>query len=107
MVAAFGRATVAPARDTRSFVSKGIVTDETLISRAVDPQTRIGHVHLKVSDIDRALAFYRGVLDIIIISVSTRGKVPVEHRRRRAARVCFISRFCIPRVRRSVMRCGG
>lgn len=26
------------------------------------PETRIGHVHLKVSDIDRALAFYQGIL---------------------------------------------
>jgi catechol 2,3-dioxygenase len=26
------------------------------------PQTRIGHVHLKVSDLDRALAFYRDLL---------------------------------------------
>jgi catechol 2,3-dioxygenase len=29
---------------------------------AVHPQTRIGHVHLKVADLDRALAFYRDVL---------------------------------------------
>src|SRR5215469_14668975 len=29
---------------------------------AIDPGVRIGHVHLKVADIDRALAFYRGVL---------------------------------------------
>ncbi len=28
----------------------------------VDPQVRIGHVHLKVADIERALGFYRGVL---------------------------------------------
>jgi catechol 2,3-dioxygenase len=28
----------------------------------VDPGTRIGHVHLKVADIERALAFYRDVL---------------------------------------------
>src|SRR6187431_440027 len=34
----------------------------------VAPTTRIGHVHLKVADIDRALAFYHGVLgfDIVI-----------------------------------------
>jgi catechol 2,3-dioxygenase len=31
-------------------------------STAVDPQTRIGHVHLKVADLDRALRFYNGVL---------------------------------------------
>jgi catechol 2,3-dioxygenase len=28
----------------------------------IPAQTRIGHVHLKVADIDKALAFYRGLL---------------------------------------------
>jgi catechol 2,3-dioxygenase len=28
----------------------------------IDPGVRIGHVHLKVADLDRALAFYTGVL---------------------------------------------
>jgi catechol 2,3-dioxygenase len=28
----------------------------------VPPQTRIGHVHLKVADLDRSLAFYQGLL---------------------------------------------
>jgi catechol 2,3-dioxygenase len=28
----------------------------------IDPGTRIGHVHLKVADLERALAFYSGVL---------------------------------------------
>jgi catechol 2,3-dioxygenase len=28
----------------------------------IDPRVRIGHVHLKVADLDRALAFYCGVL---------------------------------------------
>lgn len=31
-------------------------------SRPIDPSTRIGHVHLKVADIERALDFYCGVL---------------------------------------------
>lgn len=30
--------------------------------RPIDPRTRIGHVHLKVADIERALRFYQGVL---------------------------------------------
>jgi catechol 2,3-dioxygenase len=30
--------------------------------RPIDPQVRIGHVHLKVAEIERALAFYCGVL---------------------------------------------
>ena len=28
----------------------------------IHPGTRVGHVHLKVSDIDQAIAFYSGVL---------------------------------------------
>ena len=31
-------------------------------SKPVHPEVRIGHVHLKVADLDRALAFYRDVL---------------------------------------------
>lgn len=31
-------------------------------SAPVDPGTRIGHVHLKVADLERAIAFYRDVL---------------------------------------------
>src|ERR1700724_4759991 len=30
----------------------------------VDPQVRIGHVHLKVADLQRALRFYSGVLGL-------------------------------------------
>lgn len=30
--------------------------------QTIDPGVRIGHVHLKVADIERALAFYEGVL---------------------------------------------
>src|SRR4051812_9154899 len=32
------------------------------MSAAINPDVRIGHVHLKVADIERALAFYCGVL---------------------------------------------
>lgn len=31
-------------------------------SRPVHPEVRIGHVHLKVADLERAIAFYRDVL---------------------------------------------
>ncbi len=31
---------------------------------AIHPRTRIGHVHLKVADIDRALAFWRDVIGL-------------------------------------------
>src|ERR1044071_3736073 len=30
--------------------------------RPIDPQVRIGHVHLRVADLERALRFYCGVL---------------------------------------------
>jgi catechol 2,3-dioxygenase len=33
----------------------------------IDPQVRIGHVHLKVADLERALAFYCGVLGFQIM----------------------------------------
>ena len=33
-----------------------------LTANAIHPETRIGHVHLKVADINRALDFYCGVL---------------------------------------------
>jgi catechol 2,3-dioxygenase len=36
--------------------------DETMSTRPIDPGVDIGHVHLKVSDIPRALAFYCDVL---------------------------------------------
>ncbi|WP_338549326.1 VOC family protein [Roseovarius phycicola] len=32
------------------------------MSHVTHPQTSIGHVHLKVADLDRAIAFYSGVL---------------------------------------------
>jgi catechol 2,3-dioxygenase len=31
-------------------------------SKPIDPGARIGHVHLKVADLERAIAFYSGVL---------------------------------------------
>jgi catechol 2,3-dioxygenase len=32
------------------------------VSETIDPRTDIGHVHLKVADLDRAIRFYRDVL---------------------------------------------
>jgi catechol 2,3-dioxygenase len=32
------------------------------VSNAIDPEVRIGHVHLKVANIERSLAFYCGIL---------------------------------------------
>ncbi len=36
--------------------------DQSLTPKPIAAGTRIGHVHLKVADLDRALAFYCGVL---------------------------------------------
>ena len=38
------------------------MTTPTATSSPIHPGARIGHVHLKVADLDRALAFYCGVL---------------------------------------------
>ena len=35
--------------------------------KAINPQVRIGHVHLKVSDLERSLAFYCGVLGFVLM----------------------------------------
>lgn len=42
---------------------------DNLISKngPIHPQTRIGHVHLKVADLERALGFYCGVLGFELI----------------------------------------
>jgi catechol 2,3-dioxygenase len=39
-------------------------TDQARVRDAgpVHPETRVGHIHLKVADLDRAVAFYRDVL---------------------------------------------
>src|ERR1700748_3638748 len=37
-------------------------TEDRLLAAPIDTGVRIGHVHLKVADLDRALAFYCGVL---------------------------------------------
>jgi catechol 2,3-dioxygenase len=34
---------------------------------SIHPGTRIGHVHLRVADLDRALAFYHGVLGFDVV----------------------------------------
>jgi len=36
-------------------------------ARPVDPRTRIGHVHLKVADLERAIGFYHGVLGFAVM----------------------------------------
>ena len=36
--------------------------DQDAAARSVDARVRIGHVHLKVADLERAIAFYRDVL---------------------------------------------
>jgi catechol 2,3-dioxygenase len=39
-----------------------IAPNATPVGAPINPGVRIGHVHLKVADVDRALAFYCGVL---------------------------------------------
>ncbi|HYL21393.1 MAG TPA: VOC family protein [Gemmatimonadales bacterium] len=42
---------------------------------AIHPRTRIGHVHLTVADLDRALAFYRDVLGFEVTTTYGRDAV--------------------------------
>ena len=35
-------------------------------NRVIHPAVRVGHVHLRVADLDRALAFYRGALGFAV-----------------------------------------
>jgi catechol 2,3-dioxygenase-like lactoylglutathione lyase family enzyme len=80
---------------------------------SIDPRVRIGHVHLKVANLQRALDFYCGILGfeptqrygkkqrlfpravIIIISDSTFGRGATGRHRQRAQPAFIISRFCI------------
>jgi len=39
----------------------------TIPTTPIDPQVRIGHVHLKVADLERALGFYMGVLGFTLM----------------------------------------
>jgi len=42
-------------------------TGKTQSHPPVDPQVRVGHVHLKVADLERALGFYQGVLGLEVM----------------------------------------
>ncbi len=37
------------------------------MSAAIAPETRVGHVHLKVADLERAIGFYSGVLGFALM----------------------------------------
>src|SRR5262245_65792458 len=37
------------------------------MSDPIDPRVDVGHVHLKVADLDRAIAFYNGVLGFELV----------------------------------------
>ena len=43
------------------------MTDLEKTGSAIDPQVRVGHVHLKVADLGRALGFYQGVLGLEVM----------------------------------------
>lgn len=44
-----------------------MMTTKNTVSTPIDAQTRIGHVHLKVADLEHALGFYCGVLGFEIM----------------------------------------
>ena len=62
----------------------GASTTKEHHGRSLAPGTRIGHVHLKVADLERAIGFYRGVLGFELTS-------EVRRRRRRSCRRAAIT----------------
>ena len=63
-----------PAHDLRCLTESAMTESQKSLPsemqppRPIDPGVRIGHVHLKVADLDRALAFYSGVLGFELVS---------------------------------------
>ena len=57
--------TIILAQKTSGVASFAFLYHLSIVS-SIHPQTRIGHVHLKVADLDRALAFYRDVLGFTV-----------------------------------------
>ena len=43
-------------------------------TEAIHPAVRVGHVHLRVADLDRALAFYRDALGFAVTRRRARGR---------------------------------
>src|SRR2546430_16843835 len=52
------------------FMERNLIVELSSVDRVmtIHPNTRIGHIHLTVSDLDRALAFYRDVLGFEVTS---------------------------------------
>ncbi len=91
----------------------------------IDPGARIGHVHLKVADLDRALAFYCGVLGFQLMQrrgpqaafISAGGyhhhiglntwKAAAGRRRRRGRPDSITWQWSIRRAPRLPMPCGA
>ena len=48
--------------------AQGDATPREAAARPIDPGTRIGHVHLRTSDIDRVRDFYVGVLGFDVVA---------------------------------------
>jgi hypothetical protein len=106
-----------PAEPAKSFDASGA----EIFKHPIDARARIGHVHLKVADIDRALAFYCGVLGFALVSRYGAeaafiaagdyhhhiGLNTWEDRRRRAGRrACFIWPSSIRQEPPSPTRCA-
>jgi catechol-2,3-dioxygenase len=46
-------------------------------AQPIDPQVRMGHVHLKVADLEKAIGFYRDVLGFDLMQrMGGGGRVP-------------------------------
>ena len=51
-----------PFRQSTAYIIGDHSQHEAQMTNPIHPQARIGHVHLKVADLERAITFYQGVL---------------------------------------------
>ena len=69
---------------------QGPVEPMEAAERPIDPELRIGHVHLRTADIDRVRAFYVGIMGFDV--VSTPGSRRAARRSPTGSPACTMSR---------------
>lgn len=65
-------ATLAGGPENR-FESGSVIVAGAAMNEPIDPRVRVGHVHLRVANLDRAMAFYRDVLGFELTQRMGRG----------------------------------
>jgi catechol 2,3-dioxygenase len=63
--------------NTTTHTTRPTETSPALAGDAVHPAVRVGHVHLRVADLDRATAFYRDALGLAVTADAREAGVPM------------------------------